>query len=340
MSVQRALVVDDSRSARKVLERMLQKAGLEVEVAEDAESAMEMLRTHQPDVIFMDHMMPGMSGLEATKAIKETPELSHIPTIMYTSKDDEDYISQAIAHGACAVLPKPASGEALSNALAIAQEHLNSATGDADTTDSETATLDSEPSPITETSESEISESDSVSEPHQHGESTQEVSTVPPKMDDYAEQMDRWIKQQVQEAQDQVKSEIAASIDAAIKQFTQTQSESQHQFTESQQRYLDELLEKMPTPQTDVQLYKSMKPWFQKLAVQITNHVMKTELEPIEDHIKQHASELSDVQKALKESTEALKTANESIAKQRSLVIAAMGVACLSTVIAVTAFLF
>ncbi len=102
----RALVVDDSKSARVVLSRMLEKYGIEVDSAESAESALEYLKDRRPDVIFMDHLMPGMDGLQAVREIKANPDLSSIPIMMYTSQEGELYGGQARASGAIGVLPK------------------------------------------------------------------------------------------------------------------------------------------------------------------------------------------------------------------------------------------
>ena len=113
----RVLLVDDSKSARFALRKLLEKTGLEVDVAESAEEALGYLNDNHPDVIFMDHFMPGMDGFQATEEIKQRPERSAIPIIMCTSKEDPDYVEQARAHGALDILPKPATPEALSNLL-------------------------------------------------------------------------------------------------------------------------------------------------------------------------------------------------------------------------------
>lgn len=102
----RALIVDDSRSARVILSRMLEGYGLEVDSSESAEQALEYLRQARPDVIFMDHLMPGMDGFQAIQAIKGNPDTAMIPVIMYTSQEGELYVSQARALGAVGVLPK------------------------------------------------------------------------------------------------------------------------------------------------------------------------------------------------------------------------------------------
>ena len=102
----RALIVDDSRSARVILSRMLEQHGMAVDTAESAEQALDYLRQHRPDVIFMDHLMPGMDGFQAVQAIKGEPQTATIPLMMYTSQEGELYVSQARALGAVGVLPK------------------------------------------------------------------------------------------------------------------------------------------------------------------------------------------------------------------------------------------
>jgi len=102
----RALVVDDSKSARLVLRRMLEKHGIAVETVESAPAALDFLSSHRPDVIFMDHMMPGMDGFQAVRAIKNNPRTATIPVMMYTSKGGDLYLGQARALGAVGVLPK------------------------------------------------------------------------------------------------------------------------------------------------------------------------------------------------------------------------------------------
>ena len=102
----RALIVDDSRSARVILGRMLEQYGLAVDTAESAEQALEYLQQHRPDVIFMDHLMPGMDGFQAVQAIKGDAQTATIPLLMYTSQEGELYVSQARALGAVGVLPK------------------------------------------------------------------------------------------------------------------------------------------------------------------------------------------------------------------------------------------
>jgi CheY-like chemotaxis protein len=106
MSSKRALVVDDSKSARAFLSRILERHEITVDAAESAEAAIEYLTRNKPDVIFMDHMMPGMDGFQAVQSIKNNPRTSTIPILMYTSQEGDLYLGQARALGAEGVLPK------------------------------------------------------------------------------------------------------------------------------------------------------------------------------------------------------------------------------------------
>ena len=106
MSSKRALVVDDSKSARAFLSRILERHEITVDAAESAEAAIDYLTRNRPDVIFMDHMMPGMDGFQAVQSIKNNPRTAAIPILMYTSQEGDLYLGQARALGAEGVLPK------------------------------------------------------------------------------------------------------------------------------------------------------------------------------------------------------------------------------------------
>jgi CheY-like chemotaxis protein len=106
MSSKRALVVDDSKSARAFLSRILERHEIAVDAADSAEAAIDYLTRNRPDVIFMDHMMPGMDGFQAVQSIKNNPRTAAIPILMYTSQEGDLYLGQARALGAEGVLPK------------------------------------------------------------------------------------------------------------------------------------------------------------------------------------------------------------------------------------------
>ncbi len=121
--MQQALIVDDSKTARVVLHKMLDKHHILSAMVESAEEALEYLKDNRPDVIFMDHMMPGMDGFAAVKAIKADPGISSIPIVMHTTKQGDIYVGQARALGAIDILSKPASDEGLEAVLHSVQEN-------------------------------------------------------------------------------------------------------------------------------------------------------------------------------------------------------------------------
>ena len=106
MSNKTALIVDDSKLAQVSLKKMLVKFNLHVETANSAEDALHSLADHMPNVVFMDHHMEGMNGLEALKIIKDNPATAMIPVIMYTSQKGDVYCGQAHALGAIDTLEK------------------------------------------------------------------------------------------------------------------------------------------------------------------------------------------------------------------------------------------
>ncbi len=114
MTVKHVLVVDDSKSARFMLRKMLGKINLTADLAESGEEALVYLKDNQPDAIFMDHMMPGLNGLETVEKIKTNPQTAVIPVVMYTSQDGDEYQKNVISHGVLDILPKPASPDNLS----------------------------------------------------------------------------------------------------------------------------------------------------------------------------------------------------------------------------------
>ena len=93
-----ALIVDDSAAARVVLSRILSEHALDVDTAESAEQALDYLLSQRPDVIFMDHLMPGMDGFQAVQAIKANPDTASVPVIALTAhamQGDEDKALEA-----------------------------------------------------------------------------------------------------------------------------------------------------------------------------------------------------------------------------------------------------
>lgn len=106
MAHKRALIVDDSTTAQYRLKKMLRAYPLDIDIVDSGEAALRYLAHHSPDVVFMDHMMPGMDGFRALQIIKSHPETAMIPVIMYTSQSGDVYTGQARALGALDVVSK------------------------------------------------------------------------------------------------------------------------------------------------------------------------------------------------------------------------------------------
>lgn len=108
MAIKNALLVDDSKVARFALSKLLESRDMEVNMAGSAEEALDFLNNdNRPDVIFMDHLMPGMNGVEAIKAIKANPDTATIPIIMCTSKKSSSFMEEAKNFGVYNILTKP-----------------------------------------------------------------------------------------------------------------------------------------------------------------------------------------------------------------------------------------
>ena len=109
MTIKSALLVDDSKVARFALSKLLETINLKVNMVGSGEDALTFLSDNEsPDVIFMDHLMPGMNGVDTTKEIKINPNTTHIPIIMCTSKKSEEFSEDARTYGIYDVLTKPA----------------------------------------------------------------------------------------------------------------------------------------------------------------------------------------------------------------------------------------
>lgn len=113
------LVVDDSKSARFTLKRALTSLGHKVISAENGEHALEVLCCEAPDVIFMDHLMPGLDGFETSKKIRSQINFAKTPIIMCTAKDSESYAMEAKRIGLSGTLPKPATEQQIQDLLDV-----------------------------------------------------------------------------------------------------------------------------------------------------------------------------------------------------------------------------
>ncbi len=98
------LVVDDDTRIRRLLKRYLMENGFRITMAEDAASAREYLQSLEFDVIILDIMMPGESGLELTSSLRE---ISEVPILLLTARDSADDRIAGLESGADDYLMKP-----------------------------------------------------------------------------------------------------------------------------------------------------------------------------------------------------------------------------------------
>lgn len=83
----KVMVIDDSRTIRKSAETMLSREGCEVITADDGFEALSLIHKHEPDLIFVDIMMPRLDGYQTCAIIKNNSAFRDTPVIMLTSKD-------------------------------------------------------------------------------------------------------------------------------------------------------------------------------------------------------------------------------------------------------------
>jgi two-component system phosphate regulon response regulator PhoB len=103
------LVVDDETAIREMLRYALELAGFNVSEAGDSRQAEKIIAEHIPDLILLDWMLPGQSGMEFAKHLKQQAISRDIPIIMLTAKAEEDHKVKALETGADDYVIKPFS---------------------------------------------------------------------------------------------------------------------------------------------------------------------------------------------------------------------------------------
>ncbi len=113
MSLFKLLVVEDEDAIRGMLSMVLQQAGFEVLAAADTEKAQKMLAQSQPDLLLLDWMLPGMSGVEWARRLKKDPEHRDLPIILLTARGEEEDKVRGLEIGADDYMTKPFSPKEL-----------------------------------------------------------------------------------------------------------------------------------------------------------------------------------------------------------------------------------
>src|SRR6266571_7007594 len=101
------LVVDDNEMNRDMLARRLARLGYTVAVAADGYQALTMIEAQPFDLVLLDIMMPGISGLDVLKVLRERYSVADLPIIMATAKDQSEDIVTAMRLGANDYVTKP-----------------------------------------------------------------------------------------------------------------------------------------------------------------------------------------------------------------------------------------
>lgn len=116
----RVMVIDDSNTIRRSAEIFLLQAGCEVILAEDGFDALAKISDHQPDVIFVDIMMPRLDGYQTCALIKKNSRFRNTPVIMLSSRDGLFDRARGRLVGSDEYLTKPFGKETL---LAAVRRH-------------------------------------------------------------------------------------------------------------------------------------------------------------------------------------------------------------------------
>lgn len=101
------MVVDDARLVTSVIEKELAELGYRVVVAGSAEEALDILQVKIPDLILLDVVMPGMSGFDLCRILRQKPRYNMIPIIMLTAQAQEDDRLRGLELGADDYIAKP-----------------------------------------------------------------------------------------------------------------------------------------------------------------------------------------------------------------------------------------
>ena len=107
------LIVDDSPTEVHVIKKALEKHGYQTATAADGAEGIRLAKQMKPDLIFMDVVMPGMNGYQATRTLVNDPKTRTIPIIMVTSKGQETDKIWGLRQGAVDYMVKPVSPDQL-----------------------------------------------------------------------------------------------------------------------------------------------------------------------------------------------------------------------------------
>ena len=119
MDTNSILIIEDDELNMKLMRGVLQLGNGQILEAKSAEEGIQLARVHHPNLILMDIRLPGMNGLEATRFIKDDPELKDIPVVALTAYAQEEDEAEAIDAGCAAFIPKPIESRSFRKKIAM-----------------------------------------------------------------------------------------------------------------------------------------------------------------------------------------------------------------------------
>ena len=113
MAKEHILVVEDEDDIQELVRYNLAKEGYRVAQALSGEEGFKAAKSHSPDLIVLDLMLPGLDGLEICRLLKADPKTSHTPIVMLTAKGEETDVVTGLELGADDYITKPFSPKVL-----------------------------------------------------------------------------------------------------------------------------------------------------------------------------------------------------------------------------------
>ena len=110
------LIVDDEAHIRLLIERLLEDLeddGVHILVATNGADGLEKIRTHRPDLVFLDVMMPGINGFEVCRIVKKELAMENVYIVLLTAKGQKHDAQLGFEAGADTYMTKPFSPDAL-----------------------------------------------------------------------------------------------------------------------------------------------------------------------------------------------------------------------------------
>jgi two-component system phosphate regulon response regulator PhoB len=112
------LIADDEPNIRQLVAFTLRRRGFEIVEAEDGVTALELIRQSAPDLVVLDVMMPGLTGIAVLQQLSADPATAEIPVVLLSAKGQGVEIEEGLASGARLYLVKPFSPRELADRVA------------------------------------------------------------------------------------------------------------------------------------------------------------------------------------------------------------------------------